>query len=228
MNLTRIVLSGIVCVLTAAAQGGAEANLAGLSQTAQQTESAWLALARDMDARVARMLPCDARATAAIDEARTASEVRLVALSAYLQEAVAEAGRETEEARGVLATSRESLNGVTVERTDIEQERAGLESQILNLTESVNQRAALGGALDQLKQIQTMVQSRAGKAAQEAASGDQVLTLLGDLVTAFEAREGALRKESAALASERVRWTAYYDDRMARARLECSITGGGR
>ena len=228
MKIARIVLLGSVCVAVAVAQNAPADPLAGLNQAAQRAEAEWLRLAQDLDTRVSRMLPCDARAASAIEEVRRASGTRVAALADYLQAAIALAARDADAARGVLAAEREALAAVSVERSDIEQERAGVESQILNLTESVRQRAGLGRALDQLKQIQGMIQQRSGWAAQDASSGDQVLALLGSVVTALEGREEALKQQASAFEAERTRWNAYYQDRLTRARLECTITGGGR
>jgi hypothetical protein len=73
-----------------------------------------------------------------------------------------------------------------------------------------------------------MIRDRATWASGEASATEQILPLLSALVLAFENREAALRQESTAFEAERVRWNAYYSDRLARARLECTITGGGR
>ena len=51
---------------------------------------------------------------------------------------------------------------------------------------------------------------------------------MGNLVTALEGRETTLGQEISAFEAERARWGAYYQERLARARVECTITGGGR
>jgi chromosome segregation ATPase len=226
--MRRTLLLGMCCAALAAAQPADGDPLAALSQAAQRAEEEWWRLAQDLDARVARMLPCDARAVTAIEDVRKASEARLAALAQYLQAEIAAAQRDTETARGVLTAEREAQAAISLERTDIEQERAGIESQIINLTESARQRASLGAALDQLKQIQGMLRQRADWAAQDFASGDETVRLLGGVVTALETREAALRQQAMAFGVERARWDAYYNERLARARMECTITGGGR
>jgi hypothetical protein len=52
-------------------------DLAGLEQTALKRHAEWEALAKDMNDRMARMLPCDPRAQAAVTEVSRASEARL-------------------------------------------------------------------------------------------------------------------------------------------------------
>lgn len=226
--MTRMVALGLCCAALTAAQPPAGDALGTLRQTAQQAEEDWWKLAQDLDARVARLLPCDARAASSIEEVRKASEARLAALAQYFQAELAAAGRETAVARNALAAQREAQTALLAERTDIEQERAGVESQIINLMESARQRASLGAALDQLKQIQQMVQQRAEWAAQEASAAEEIVRLLDGVAAASEAREAALRQQAEALEAERARWSAYYMERLARARLECTITGGGR
>lgn len=45
---------------------------------------------------------------------------------------------------------------------------------------------------------------------------------------ADENRRAALRRQVGELFEERSKWNAYYNARLARARLECSATGAGR
>lgn len=45
---------------------------------------------------------------------------------------------------------------------------------------------------------------------------------------ADEKRQSALRRQVGELFEERGKWNAYYNARLARARLECSATGAGR
>lgn len=45
---------------------------------------------------------------------------------------------------------------------------------------------------------------------------------------ADEKRQTAFRQQVGALFEERSKWNAYYSARLARARLECSVTGAGR
>ena len=61
------------------------ADLAALEQTAQKRHAEWEALAKDMNDRMARILPCDPRALAAVTEVSRASEARLAALADYLR-----------------------------------------------------------------------------------------------------------------------------------------------
>jgi hypothetical protein len=227
MRTARIVLLGTVFLAVAAAQGTPE-TLAALDQASRKAEADWIALARDLDARVARMLPCDPRAAAAIQEVNQASTSRLNALAQYLQALIAGAAAETQAARRMVQAGQAALGETSGERIDTEQERAGIESQILNLAVAASQRPALSGALEQLKQIEALVKERAEWAAQQATSGDQAAKALNELLAAYQKREDALRSQASAFETERARWSAYYTARAERARLECSITGGGR
>jgi hypothetical protein len=221
--MTRIVLLGTVCLAVAAAQGPSE-RLTALEQAAEKAEADWITLAVDLDARVSRFLPCDARAAAAIQEVSRASNARLAALNEYLQAVSSAATAETEAARRLLDGGQSAASGSPLERTDTEQERAGIESQILNLAVAATQRASLSAAVEQLKQIEALVKQRS----EWAARPDLLQPPLDTLISAFQQREDAVRRQTAAFEAERTRWNTYYAARAERARLECTITGGGR
>lgn len=226
MITTRMVLFGTLC-LAAAAQAPAP-ELGSLLQAAQIAETEWHTLAQDLDARLSRMLPCDARATRAIQEVSSASATRLAAYAQYLQVLLESAAADVKEARAIAEGQPSAVAEVAAERTDIAQEQAGIESQILNLTASAGQRASLGAALEKLKEIQGLIAQRADIAGRLPGSGDRLTGLMNDLVSALEKREAALRAYSTVLEAERERWNAFYTARTERARLECTITGGGR
>ena len=61
----------------------------GLRDKAEKSAAAWQTLADGLDARTSRLLPCDSKMKAAIDEVSRASEARMTALLEYLREATA-------------------------------------------------------------------------------------------------------------------------------------------
>src|SRR5437016_892846 len=139
----------IICLLILAApaalcQGSAgAAALTALEKDAQRSSSAWQLLARDLDARVARMLPCDPRAKAAIDETSRASQARLNALSEYYRTAQALASTRTEGARRVLASGEALSAALESDQPVAAQAVADIQQQLAALTESAKQQTAL-------------------------------------------------------------------------------------
>jgi hypothetical protein len=199
-------------------------DLAALEQTAQKRGLEWETLAKDMNDRMARMLPCDPRAMAAVNEVSRASDARLESLADYLRAASAKAFAETADARNLLNAEEKAAVEVSLERADASQERTAVDTQSDALAQSVKQRASLTGPQKLLAQIAAMIRERATATEQRATSADSAVALLRDLVAKFEARDAALREEFAASEAERARWSGYYAARRARAQIECSIT----
>ena len=199
-------------------------DLAALQQTAQKRHSEWESLAKDMNDRMARILPCDPRALAAVTEVSRASEARLTALSDYLRAASAQAFAETAAARTLLNTEERRAVEATLERADAGQEQTAADTQSDALAQSVKQRTSLEAPQKLLAQISDMVHQRAAAMEQQAGSANTAVALLRDLVAKFDARDAALREEFSASEAERTRWSGYYSARRTRAQIECTIT----
>jgi hypothetical protein len=197
--------------------------LAALRQTADKAAADWDALAKALEPRIARLLPCDPSSRAAVEEVSHMSDVRLSALAVYLKAAAAKAKDDTESAKRVLAAQAALAGGWNTERTEADQQGAAIEAQVADLKESMRKRATLAGAEHVLVEIARMVKDRGAKAADQAGRKDGVNALLGDLVVACQDRQTALEKESAQLDVEMARWSAYYTARLSRAVTECSI-----
>jgi hypothetical protein len=211
-----------ILAVNAAAQDKPDAA-AALRQAADKTAADWDALARTLEPRIARLLPCDPNSRAAVEEVSRASEARLAALTAYLKVAAAKAKDDTEAAKQVLAVQASLAGGWNTERTEADEQGAAIEAQVADLKESMRKRGTLAGAEQVLVEIARMVKERGTKSTDLAARKDVVNALLGDLVVAYQDRQTALEKESAQLAAETARWNAYYTARLARAAMECTI-----
>lgn len=218
-------LSLILCAASPA-QNSATADLAALEETAQKRHAEWESQARTMEERLARILPCDARSAAAITEVSRLSEARLAALADYLRAASSKAFAETAAARALLSAEERRAPELSRERADAGQEQTAVDIQSDALARSVNQRSALQDPQKLLEQIAALIRQRSAAAEQQAGAADKSIAMLRDLVTKFEARDAALRDESAAFEAERTRWSGYYSARQARAQTECSITQG--
>lgn len=197
--------------------------LSALRRTADKTQADWEALAKGLEPKIATMLPCDPKYKAAVEEVSHASELRLTALSTYLKAAAAEAKADTDAAKNVLAAEAAAAGAWNTERTEADQEREAIEKQAVELKESMRKRASLADAKQVLVEIANTVKQRSGKADALAGRRDTINALLGDLVTAYQARQTALEKEATALEAEKQRWSGYYSARLARAVMECAI-----
>lgn len=203
-------------------------TLADLDQAATKAHNDWFKLAADLDVRVARMLPCDAGATAAIEETGRAATARIVALTAYAKAAADQAAQDAATARDIQRSEAERISGAAADRTDTEAERTAIQTQLTNLSESVRKKLTLTAAHDDLRIIDAMVRDRANMLSTSTSASESAAKLFEELATSLEAREAALRKHLTALQDERTRWNGYYTARLARARIECAVTGIGR
>src|SRR5579863_596903 len=104
-------------------------DLGALEQTAQRRHAEWETLAKDMNDRLARILPCDPRALAALTEVSRASEARLSALADYLRAASSQAFAETAAARNLLSAEEKRAVETSLERADAGQEQTAVDTQ---------------------------------------------------------------------------------------------------
>jgi DNA repair exonuclease SbcCD ATPase subunit len=215
--------------LTAAvalAQNAPAPTLASLAQTALKKTADWDTLAQGLEALIGRLLPCDSKGPAAIEEVSRTSDARLAALADYLQAAAQQASRDTDAAKRVLASSGTLATNLEAEKTEITQEQAGADSEFANLVESAKSRASLNAPRDALQEIRTELQQRADLVQAAIGGQESLAPALRDLVTAAAAREAAWKDVQTAYEAERARWKAYYAARLARAQTECSIVKG--
>ena len=85
-----------------AQQAAPAANpLAAREALAQKRAAEWETLAKVLEGKIARMLPCDSRVHGAIEEVSRASQARLASLNDYLQAAAAQAKADAERARAI-------------------------------------------------------------------------------------------------------------------------------
>jgi hypothetical protein len=218
-------LCGGLCGVAAWAQ---QIPLSDLEQATIKTQTDWFRMASDLDVRVARMLPCAAGATAAIEDVNKASAARMTALANYIKAVSAQAAQDVAMSRQIQQAETALMAGVGTERTDTEQERAAIETQIANLAESVRKKISLSAASDELKALESSVRQRANLITTKLAETEGSAKRFEDLSAALESREAALRKQMAAVEEERIRWNGFYAARLARARVECTASGMGR
>jgi len=183
-------------------------------------------LADALEAQLIKLLPCDPKAAAAIMQVSKASDARLAAIAAYLDDANQRAAAQLEAAKKLLASATAAEAELTAEKEDLAAERAGINGQIVNLNESAKDKVAFAPAQDQLKQVSLQEQKRSD--AIDSASSHQApsVAALRDLVEQLEKRQTAQGDVQKAFEKEQAAWSAYYVARLARAQTECSITQG--
>jgi len=220
------VLAGIAVAQAPAAADPPTTDPAALQQNVAQKTQEWSILADALEAQIIKLLPCDPKASAAITDVSKASDARLAAIAAYLGDANLRASAQLETAKKLLASAMAAEAELTSEKADLAAERAGINGQIVNLTESAKDKPAFTSAEDQLKQVSLAEQKRSD--ALDSASSHQApsVAALRDLVEQLEKRQTAQGDVQKAFEKEQAAWSAYYVARLARAQTECTITQG--
>jgi DNA repair exonuclease SbcCD ATPase subunit len=198
--------------------------LVALQQAAEKKTADWEALAKTLESRVARMLPCDSRVRTSIEDVSHASDARTAALAQYLQAAAAQAHADAQKVAQALATQEGAAHESEVERAEDEQERIAIDAQLADLSESLKRRPQLADAQKSLVAISALIRQRASSAQQQVTQRAALTAALRDLGAAYEARDKAIQAEVAAAGVEEARWKDYYAARIARAQTECAIT----
>jgi len=217
----------LLLILAPAAFAQQPGRLATLQENVEQKTTAWDSLAKTLESRLARMLPCDARVRTAIEDVSAASDARLNALAQYWQTAAVQAHADVQSVAKALADQDAAAREIDSSRAEAEQQRIAVEAQLADLTESLRARPQLSDAQKSLASIAEQSRQRAAGAEQESARRAALASALRDLQTALIAREKAIQTEMAALTVETARWGDYYAARIARAHTECSITNQG-
>ena len=218
----------LLLLLTAALPAQEGDPLPGLAATAAKAAANWETLAKGLEAKIARMLPCDPRVAASIDEVRLASQTRLAAMNQYLQAAVAQAREDSDVARNALVSEQASARDAETDHAEAEQERIAIDGQLSGLTDSAKSRPALEDARGMLQSIETSVAARAAQLQAQSANRAALVSALKDVSEARLARQRALEAELGVMAIETARFTDYYAARLARARTECDVTNPNR
>jgi hypothetical protein len=229
---SRIAATGFTALLLAASAPAQQSpppksNAAALdlAQAAEAKSAEWSTLAAGMEQRVARLLPCDARVRAAVEEVSRASDVRFTALIAYWQDAAAESQEQATAANKLLADYDARVAAAKADSADAEKERAYVSQQFLDVRKSAAQQWALSDAVNELGPIALAKRDAAVRAVEREKLAEQSKAGLTEIASTAEARQRAIEKERQALTTEGNRWREYYAARITRAQIECQLTG---
>ena len=211
-------LEGIV-----SAQAPAPSSLPALQQSVSQRTAEWNTLAMNLEQRVARLLPCDLQARAAIEEVSRASEARSVALTSYWTVASLQSKTQVEAIRGLLSQEEERVGDWVVEASQAQADVAFATAQGASLATSVPKMPALANPQKDLEAIAEQYRLLEKQAQDRAASHGRLVDNLRELLNTSQARQAAIDERLRTVGVEGSRWSAYYAARQARAQIECSL-----
>jgi hypothetical protein len=212
----------------ACGQDQSPAAISDLAQIVDKKNADWSALTASLEPRLARFLPCDARVKTAVEEVSRASDVRFAAMSAYWQEIERQSKEQAQTATALAGENDGRLALWSEERADSEKARAVLEDHAADLQVSVKGMAALTAASRNLDDILRNSESITRQSLEREEAIAQLNARWKDVARSSPLRDAAIENELKSLANERDRWNAFYAARIARAQMECSLTGAQR
>jgi len=222
----RAVLLYTLIAGISAAQNPPPDSLAQLEQAVLKATTDWQGVAKDLEGRIARMLPCDPRTKAAIDEVSNASQNRLAALAQYYKASLTLAENRTAGAKRLLDAEDARTMALIADKLHGDEVLAAVVAAVADLGQGARTQPALESARAALQQTADMLKQRLQLAQDQAERRDAVMDSLKALVAAYQIRETAVKEASAAFEVEHAKWNAYYAARAQRAQTECAITGG--
>jgi hypothetical protein len=177
----------------------------------------------NLELRVARLLPCDPQARAAIDEVSRASEARSVALTSYWTVASLQSKTQVDAIRGLLSREGERVGDWVVDASQAQADVAFATAQGTSLTLSAAQLPALANPQKDLQVIGEQYRLLEKQAQERAAAHGRLVEDLRELLNTSQARQAAIAERLRTVGVEGQRWSGYYAARQARAQTECSL-----
>jgi hypothetical protein len=208
---------------TLRAQDAGPNSLAALQDAAAKRTAEWTTLTAGLELRLARLLPCDPRVRAGVDEVAKASDTRIVALTSYWNMVSIQSKTQVEVIRGLLAREEARGQDWMKDRTEAQQELAATGAQAAALKANLQQLPALSNPQKSLESIAETDRLLAAQAQERETNGALLLDDLRGLLRAAQARQSAIEEQLKSVSAEGQRWSAYYAARQARAQIECVI-----
>ncbi len=205
------------------AQAPVPGSLPALQQTVAQRTAEWNTLATNLEQRVARLLPCDPQARAAIDEAGRASDARVIALTSYWTVASLRSKTQVEAIRGLLAQEEDKVGDWAVEDSQAKADVTFATAQATSLATGVAQIPPLANPQKDLEAIAEQYKLLDKQAQERASSHARLIDDLRALLNAAQARQLAIDQRLKTVGIEGQSWSAYYAARQARGQVECAL-----
>jgi hypothetical protein len=194
-----------------------------LQDSVAKRTAEWTTLAANLELRLARLLPCDARVRTAIEEVSRAADARTVARTSYWTLISSSSKTQVEAIRGLLAQEEGRAGDWSTERTNAQVDVATTTAQAASLVPSIRQLPALATPQKSLEAIAQMYGVIEAQSDERANSMGQLVSDLRELLKASQARQATIDDQLKAIGAEGQLWSAYYTARQARAQVECSI-----
>ena len=178
----------------ASAQAPAPNSLPALQQSVAQRTAEWNTLATNLEQRVARLLPCDPQARAAIEEAGRASDARIIALTSYWTVASLQSKTQVEAIRGLLAQEEERAGDWVVDASQARADVGFATAQGTSLASSVPQVPALANPQKDLEAIAEQYRSLEKQAQERAAARGRLIDDLRELLNTSQSAASGDRR----------------------------------
>src|SRR5579864_6688018 len=190
------------------AQTPAPSSLPALQQTVSQRTAEWNTLATNLGQRVARLLPCDPQARAAIEETGRASDARIIALTSYWTVASLQSKTQVEAIRGLLSQEEERVGDWVVDASQAQTDIAYSTALRTSLATSLPQAPALANPQKDLEVIAEQYRSLEKQAQDRAAGHGRLVENLRELLNTSQARQAAIDERLRTVGVEGQRWSA--------------------
>lgn len=223
----RAIAAAFAMGVIVSAQAPAPNSLPALQQSVSQRTAEWNTLATNLEQRVARLLPCDPQARAAIDEVSRASDARGIALTSYWTMVSLQSKTQIEAIRRLLAQEEDRAGDWAADANQARVDVALAAALGASLASSVSQVPALAAPQKDLEAIEEAYRLFEKQSQERTASGGQLLGDLRELLKASQARQAAIDERLKTVGVEGERWSAYYAARQARAQVECALVNPG-
>jgi hypothetical protein len=228
----RVTAAAVVLIIAAAGSAQDTPRTPEATQAlriaAEKRSAEWEVLAKALDTKISRMLPCDPRVKESIEEVVHASQARMRALAEVMKASAEQAASDVAKLQFAMSAEDANLADAEAERAEAMQERLAVDGQLADLADSARRRQSLEDARTVLADIDAKVSARATLAEQQTQVRAALALSMRDLLVAALARQRELTIEQGALAVETTRWSEYYTARLARAQVECTITGASK
>jgi hypothetical protein len=195
-----------------------------LQNTAAKRTTEWTTLETNLELRLARLLPCDARVRGAIEEVSRAADARTVARTSYWTTISLKSKTQVESIRGLLAEEEGRAGDWSKDRADAQVDVATTVALAASLGPGIRQLPALAVPQKGLEAVAQMYRVLEAQSEERANNVGQLVSELRELLKASQARQAAIEDQLVAIGTEGQLWSAYYTARQARAQVECSIT----
>ena len=184
-------------------------------------------MAGNLEQRVARLLPCDPQARAAIEETSRASDARSIVLNSYWTVVSQQSKEQVEAIRGLLAKEEDRAGDWPSDANQAHADVASAASQAASLASGVLQLPALANPQKDLEAIGEQYRLLEKQEQDRAAGARRLLDDLREVLKTAEARQAAIDERLKTVGVEGQRWSAYYAARQARAQIECTLVNPG-